>query len=73
MKYSVHATEEEAQAEINRIEGLLGIPTANTSIYATPEEVDGQWRFLVKESGQWKCDDIASNVQEIEEEALLPV
>jgi len=67
MKYSVHSTQEEAQAEITRIEAYLGIPTVGTIRYATPEEVDGQWRFRAKETGPWKCDDVANNVVEIED------
>jgi len=64
MKYSVHSTEAEAQAEINRIEAYLGIPTLGTIKYADPEDVEGQWQFRVKESGHWKCDDVAANVVE---------
>ncbi len=64
MKYSVHSTEEEAQSEIDRIEAYLGIPTVGTIEYALPEEVEGQWRFRVKESGPWKCDHVATNVVE---------
>jgi len=64
MKYSVHATEAEAQAEIARIEAYLDIPTAGTIKYAEPEEVEGEWRFRVKESGPWKCDDVAANIVE---------
>lgn len=67
MKYSVHSTQAEAEAEITRIEAYLGIPTAGTTKYADAEEVNGQWRFRVKESGPWKCDDVASNVVEVEE------
>lgn len=64
MKYSIHSTEAEARAEIDRIEAYLGIPAVGTIEYATPEEVDGQWRFRLKESGPWKCDDVATNVVE---------
>lgn len=64
MKYSVHETQAEAEAEIERIEVYLGIPTVGTIKYAEPEEVDGQWRFRVKESGPWKCDHVAANVVE---------
>lgn len=67
MKYSVHSTQSEAQAEIDRIEAYLGIPTVGTIQYAETEEVDGQWRFRVKETGSWKCDDVAVNVVEIED------
>jgi hypothetical protein len=64
MKYSVHSTEAEAQAEIKRIEAYLSIPTVGTIKYAEPEEFEGEWRFRVKESGSWKCDDVAVNVVE---------
>lgn len=64
MKYSVHSTEVEAQAEITRIEAYLGIPTIGTIKYAEPEESEGSWRFRVKEGGPWKCDDVAANVVE---------
>ena len=66
MKYSVHSTEAEAQAEIDRIEAYLGIPTVGIIKYAEPEEVEGQWRFRVKKTGPWKCDHIAANIQDIE-------
>lgn len=68
MKYSIHSTEEDAKAEIERIEASLGIPTTGTVKYADPEEFDGQWRFRVKESGTWKCDHLALNVQDLPEE-----
>lgn len=64
MKYSVHSTEAEAQSEITRIEAYLGIPTKGTIRYAEPEEVDGQWRFYIREDGPWKCDHVAANVVE---------
>ncbi len=48
MKYSVHSTEAEAQAEINRIEAYLGIPTVGTIKYAEPEEVEGSGVFVLK-------------------------
>lgn len=67
MKYSVHSTEAEAQAEINRIEAYLGIPTKGTTRYAELEEVGDQWRFYIRDSGPWKCDDVANNVVDIEE------
>jgi len=64
MKFSVHSTEADAQAEIDRIETYLGIPSEGTAQYAVPEEVEGQWRFRVKESGPWKCDHVAINIVE---------
>jgi hypothetical protein len=70
MKYSVHSTEAEAQEEIARIEAYLGIPAVGTIKYAAAEEVDGQWGFRVKDSGPWKCDHVAANVQFIEEDVL---
>ena len=66
MKYSVHSTEAEAQAEINRIESILGIPSGETTQYAVPEQITEGWGFRVKESGQWRCDHIASNIQDVE-------
>lgn len=66
MKYSVHSTEADTQAEIDRIETYLGIPVVGTDQYAVPEEVEGQWRFRVKESGPWKCDHMAINVVEVD-------
>ena len=65
MKYSVHSTEEEAQAEINRVESVLGIPSGETTQYAVPEQITEGWGFRVKESGQWRCDHIASNIQDV--------
>ena len=67
MKYSIHDTKEESDAEIARVEAYLGIPTVGTIKYADSEQVDGKWRFRVKESGQWKVDDVAENVQFVEE------
>jgi hypothetical protein len=69
MKYSVHSTEAEAQAEISRVESVLGIPSGETIRYAIPEQISEGWGFRVKEVGQWKCDHIAANVQEIELES----
>lgn len=66
MKYSVHSTEAEAQAEINRVESVLGIPSGETIQYAVPEQITEGWGFRVKESGQWRCDHIASNIQDVE-------
>lgn len=66
MKYSVHSTEAEAQAEINRVESVLGIPSGETTQYAVPEQITEGWGFRVKESGQWRCDHIASNIQDVE-------
>jgi hypothetical protein len=66
MKYSVHSTEAEAQAEISRVESVLGIPSGETIRYAIPEQISEGWGFRVKEVGQWKCDHIALNIQEID-------
>ena len=66
MKYSVHSTEAEAQAEISRVESVLGIPSGETTRYAVAEEITDVWGFRVKESGQWRCDHIASNIQDVE-------
>lgn len=68
MKYSVHTTEESSEAENQRLMGLLGIPDdKGTTTYGIPEERDGKWLLRVKESGPWKADDIAENVEFIEE------
>lgn len=68
MKYSVHTTEANAEAENQRLMGLLGIPDGRgTTSYGTPELRDGKWLLRVKESGTWKADHIAENVQFIEE------
>lgn len=72
MKYSVHDTKEEAEAENQRLMGLLGIPDGKgTTSYGTPESRDGKWLLRVKEEGPWKADDIAENVQSIEEVAPI--
>ncbi len=65
MKYSVHDTQEEAEAELERIEAHFNIPNSSASVYAFVEEVEGAYRFRVKDNGSWKCDDIAWNVQEV--------
>jgi len=73
MKYSVFDTEDEAKAENTRLMGLLGIPDGKgTTNYANPELKDGKWILRVKESGPWKADDIALNVQDIEPDTITP-
>ena len=74
MKYSVHTTKTAAEAENQRLMGLLGIPDGKgTTRYGTPEKRGSKWLLRVKESGTWKADDIAENVQFIEEpEPELP-
>jgi len=68
MKYSVHTTKAKATAENKRLMGLLGIPDGKgTKIYSIPEKRDGKWLLPIAESGTWKADDIAENVEEIED------
>tara|TARA_Y100001970_G_scaffold242693_1_gene307342 strand:- start:190 stop:414 length:225 start_codon:yes stop_codon:yes gene_type:complete len=68
MKYSVHTSKAKAEAENQRLMGLLGIPDGKgTEIYGVPEKRDSKWLLHVKEEGTWKADDIAENVQSIEE------
>lgn len=68
MKYSVHTTKAKATTENKRLMGLLGIPDGKgTKIYSIPEKRDGKWLLPIAESGTWKADDIAENVEEIEE------
>jgi hypothetical protein len=68
MKYSVHTTKTKATAENKRLMALLGIPDGKgTDNYGVPEKRDGKWLLRVKESGHWKADDIAENVEFIEE------
>lgn len=68
MKYSVHTTKEDAEAENQRLMELLGIPDdKGTTNYGIPQEREGEWLLRVKESGPWKADDIAENVMSIEE------
>ena len=67
MKYSIHSTEAEAQAEIERIEAYLGIPTKGTIRYSEPEEINGKWRFYIREDGPWKCDHVADNLVDVDE------
>ena len=68
MKYSVHTTKANATAENKRLMGLLGIPDGKgTTTYNVPEKRGGKWLLRVKDNGQWKADDIAENVEEIEE------
>ncbi len=71
MKYSVHTTKVKASTENQRLMGLLGIPDGSGTItYGVPEKRDGKWLLRVKESGPWKADDIAENVEDIEEPVL---
>ena len=68
MKYSVHTTKAKAEAENKRLMGLLGIPDGKgTKKYGIPVKRDGKWLLRVKEIGTWKADDIAENVEDIEE------
>ena len=67
MKYSVHDTQQEAEAELKRIETHFNIPNSNASNYAFVKKVKGVYRFRVKDHGPWKCDDIAKKVQSIED------
>lgn len=72
MKYSIHNTQEEAQSELQSLDSHFNLPNENAKSYSTIEEVDGVFRFRVKDQGKWKADDIVSNVSEVEEEAELP-
>lgn len=66
MKYSVHNTEEEAEAENQRLMEELDIPDGKGTLrYGIPEERDGKWLIRVKESGPWKADSIAENVEDL--------
>jgi hypothetical protein len=70
MKYSVHTTEAQAEAENKRLMGLLGVPDGKgTTNYGIPEERDGKWLIRIKEHGTWKADNIAESVEFIEEPA----
>ena len=72
MKYSVHDTKEEAEAENQRLMRVLGIPDGKgTEIYGVPEYRGSNWLLHVKEEGTWKADDLAENVQSIEESDLI--
>jgi hypothetical protein len=72
MKYSIHNTQEEAQSELQSLNSHFNLPNEQAKSYSTIEEVDGVFRFRVKDQGKWKADDIVSNVSEVEEEAELP-
>jgi hypothetical protein len=68
MKYSVHTTKAKAETENQRLMGLLGIPDGKGTLrYGIPEQRDGKWLFRIKESGTWKADDVAENVEFLEE------
>lgn len=68
MKYSVHDTQAEAEAENHRLMEVLGIPDGNgTTHYGIAELRGGKWLLRVKETGTWKADHIAENVKFIEE------
>jgi hypothetical protein len=71
MKYTVHNTQEEAEAENQRLMGLLGIPDNKGTVnYGVPEERDGNWIFRIKDQGSWKADHLANNLQELPLPAL---
>lgn len=66
MKYSIHNTREEAESELQSLDSHFNLPNNQAASYSTIEEVDGVFRFRVKAHGQWKADNIAANVSEIE-------
>lgn len=73
MKYSIFDSEDEAKAENIRLMELFGIPDGKGALnYSRPELRDGKWILRVKESGPWKADDIALNVQDIEPDTVTP-
>lgn len=72
MKYSIHNTQEEAEIELQLLNTHFNLPNENAESYSTIEEVNGVFRFRVKDQGKWKADDIASNVSEVEVKAELP-
>ncbi len=72
MKYSIHNTREEAESEQQSLDSHFNLPNNKAKSYSTIEEVEGVFRFRVKENGEWKADDIASNVSEVEVSAELP-
>jgi len=72
MKYSIHNTQEEAQSELQSLDSHFNLPNENAKSYSTIEEVDGVFRFRVKDQGKWKADDIVSNVSEVEGLDELP-
>lgn len=67
MKYSVHSSLEQAQAEVSKIEAALNIPDQKGTLrYSDIEEHNNNWYFAVCSEGPWKADHIAANLQEIE-------
>lgn len=64
MKYSIHNTQEEAEIELQSLNSHFNLPNENAKSYSTIEEVNGVFRFRVKDQGKWKADDIASNVSD---------
>jgi hypothetical protein len=72
MKYSIHNTQEEADSALQSLDSHFNLPNNKATSYSTIEEVDGVFRFRVKDHGEWKADDIASNVSEVEVSAELP-
>lgn len=72
MKYSIHNTQEEAEIELQSLNSHFNLPNENAKSYSTIEEVNGVFRFRVKDQGKWKADDIASNVSEVEVKPELP-
>lgn len=71
MKYSIHNTREEAESELQSLDLHFNLPNDKAKSYSTIEEVEGVFRFRVKEHGEWKADDIAANVSEVEVSAEL--
>ncbi len=60
MKYTTFDTQSEAEAELSRIEGILGIPNGRVKKYTDVEVISGKYALRLKESGSWKCDHIAN-------------
>ena len=72
MKYSIHNTQEEAESELQSLDLHFNLPNDHAKSYSTIEEVEGVFRFRIKEQGEWKADGIASNVSEVELLTELP-
>lgn len=64
MKYSIHNTQEEAQSELESLNSHFNLPNEQAKSYSTIEELEGVFRFRVKDQGKWKADDIVSNVSD---------
>tara|TARA_Y100001973_G_C5207562_1_gene342727 strand:+ start:4726 stop:4956 length:231 start_codon:yes stop_codon:yes gene_type:complete len=66
LKYSVHDTKEEAEAEDARLSDLLGITEESGFRYCAPFEHKGSWLLQVDTEGHAKADHLCEDLVELD-------